>query len=93
MQLLLGFILAIIVSVLAYRARSLDKSGALAATVVGTIVFGVGGWQWAVLLLGFFITSSAEQRFKTQTGPRCKFSGTTRRRSGLATAGWRRLSC
>jgi uncharacterized protein (TIGR00297 family) len=62
MQLLLGFLLAIIVSYLAYRARSLDKSGALAATVVGTIVFGVGGWQWAMLLLAFFITSSGLSR-------------------------------
>jgi uncharacterized protein (TIGR00297 family) len=62
MQLLLGFLLAIIVSYLAYRARSLDKSGALAATVVGTIVFGAGGWQWAVLLLAFFITSSGLSR-------------------------------
>jgi uncharacterized protein (TIGR00297 family) len=62
MQLLLGFLLAIIVSYLAYLARSLDKSGALAATVVGTIVFGAGGWQWTILLLAFFITSSGLSR-------------------------------
>ena len=62
MQILTGFILAIMVSYLAYRARSLNKSGALAATLVGTIVFGIGGWQWAVLLLAFFITSSGLSR-------------------------------
>lgn len=62
MQLIIGFILAIIIAVLAYRAHSLDQSGAVAATVVGTIVFGLGGWQWAVLLLIFFITSSALSR-------------------------------
>ncbi|MDX1379428.1 MAG: DUF92 domain-containing protein [Anaerolineales bacterium] len=49
-------------SYLAYRAHSLDKSGALAATIVGTTVFGIGGWQWAVLLLIFFITSSGLSR-------------------------------
>ena len=62
MQILFGFILATIVAYLAYRAHSLNKSGAVAATVVGTVIFGVGGWQWAVLLLTFFITSSGLSR-------------------------------
>jgi len=62
MQLLLGFLLAIIIAFLAYKARSLNKSGAVAAAFTGTIIFGVGGWQWAILLLTFFITSSALSR-------------------------------
>ncbi len=62
MQLLLGFFLAILIAYLAYRAHSLNKSGAIAATVTGTIIFGIGGWQWAILLLTFFITSSALSR-------------------------------
>ena len=59
MQLILGFIFAIIVSLLAYKAKSLDKSGAIAATIEGTLIFGLGGWAWAILLLAFFISSSA----------------------------------
>ncbi|MBV6397407.1 MAG: hypothetical protein HFACDABA_03021 [Anaerolineales bacterium] len=62
MQLLYGFILALIIAFLAYRAHSLNKSGAIAATVTGTVIFGVGGWQWAILLLTFFITSSVLSR-------------------------------
>jgi uncharacterized protein (TIGR00297 family) len=62
LQLLLGFILAVIIALIAHRARSLSGSGALAATVTGTIIFGVGGWQWAILLLAFFITSSGLSR-------------------------------
>ncbi len=62
MQLLYGFLLAIIIAFLAYRVHSLNRSGAFAAALVGTIIFGVGGWQWAVLLLTFFITSSALSR-------------------------------
>ncbi|MCJ7434663.1 MAG: DUF92 domain-containing protein, partial [Anaerolineales bacterium] len=62
MQLIFGFILAIIVAYLAYRARTLNKSGALAAAFTGTIIFGLGGWQWAILLLTFFITSSVLSR-------------------------------
>ena len=57
-QLIIGFLLAIIVAVAAYRARSLSRSGALAAALEGTIIFGLGGWQWAVILLIFFISSS-----------------------------------
>lgn len=58
MQLLLGFILAIIIAYLAYRSHSLNKSGAYAAAFTGTIIFGIGGLEWAILLLTFFITSS-----------------------------------
>src|SRR6266498_1135116 len=76
MQILYGFILALIVAYLAYRAHSLNKSGAFAATCVGTIIFGMGGWQWAILLLTFFITSSGLSRAfkKRKQGLSEKFS-------------------
>jgi uncharacterized protein (TIGR00297 family) len=61
-QLLLGFLFAVIIAFAAYRARSLSKSGALGALLEGTIIFGLGGWQWAVLLLGFFVSSSVLTR-------------------------------
>jgi uncharacterized protein (TIGR00297 family) len=62
MQIIYGFMLASIVAYGAYRAHSLSTSGAIAAIVVGTIIFGIGGWQWAVLLLIFFMTSSGLSR-------------------------------
>ena len=58
MQALLGVTLAAVVAYGAYRTRSLDRSGAIAAILVGSVIFGAGGWQWAVLLLAFFISSS-----------------------------------
>ncbi|HEY2980792.1 MAG TPA: DUF92 domain-containing protein [Anaerolineales bacterium] len=57
-QFSLGFALGITIAFLAYRTHSLNRSGALAAAFLGTIVFGIGGWQWAVVLLTFFISSS-----------------------------------
>ncbi len=62
MQLPLGFLIAVVIAYAAYRAKSLNRSGALAAVVVGTVIFGIGGWQWAVLLLTFFISSSVLTR-------------------------------
>jgi uncharacterized protein (TIGR00297 family) len=58
-QLFLGFLFAVIIALLAYKAKSLNKSGAIAAIVEGTLIFGLGGWEWAILLLTFFISSSA----------------------------------
>ncbi|MBN2386946.1 MAG: DUF92 domain-containing protein [Anaerolineales bacterium] len=58
LQIVIGFAVAILVAYTAYRAGSLSRGGALAALVEGTIIFGLGGWQWAVLLLGFFFSSS-----------------------------------
>ena len=62
MQILYGFLLASIVAYLAYRLHSLNRSGAIAAILVGTVIFGIGGLPWAILLLTFFITSSGLSR-------------------------------
>ena len=60
----LGIVLAAAVAALAYRARALTRSGALAAWAVGTVVFGVGGWLAAGALLTFFGTSTALSRWR-----------------------------
>jgi len=62
MQILIGFLLAILIALLAWRAGSLSRSGAWAAVLTGGLIFGLGGLPWAILLLVFFITSSAWSR-------------------------------
>ena len=83
-QLALGFVLAIIIAYVAYRARSLSRSGAFAAILVGTVIFGLGGWQWAILLLTFFVSSSGLSRaFKNRKrGLNEKFSKGSQRDAG-----------
>ncbi len=61
-QLLIGFLTAVLIALAAWRAHSLSVSGAWAAAGLGTVIFGLGGWQWAVVLLGFFISSSGLSR-------------------------------
>ncbi len=84
MLLLYGFLLAVLIASLAYRAHSLSKSGALAAIFLGTIIFGLGGIPWAVLLLTFFFTSSALSRAfkKRKQGLNEKFSKGDQRDAG-----------
>lgn len=55
---ILGALLALVVAGGGYRARALTLGGAAGAVVVGTAVFGVGGFAWGVLLVLFFVTSS-----------------------------------
>jgi len=62
LQILPGFGLALLVALAAWRARALTPGGAAAALGLGTLVFGLGGLAWAVLLLGFFISSSVLSR-------------------------------
>jgi uncharacterized protein (TIGR00297 family) len=58
-QILIGVGLAVLVSLAAWRLRALAPSGAWGALLMGSVIFGLGGLQWAALLLTFFITSSA----------------------------------
>jgi uncharacterized protein (TIGR00297 family) len=58
----IGALLAAIVALTAYRARALTVSGAVAAFVVGTAIFGAGGWPGALVLFAFFIPSTLLSR-------------------------------
>jgi hypothetical protein len=63
MQLILGFLLAVGVTGLAYRLHLLSRSGAAAAVLLGALVFSLGGLEWAILLVAFFGASSGLTRF------------------------------
>jgi len=47
------------VSIAAWRLGALSASGAVAGTVIGGVVFGTGGFGAALVLVTFFISSSA----------------------------------
>lgn len=57
-----GVLLACGVSVAAERARALDRSGAVAATALGAVIFAAGGLGWTLPLLAFFVPASAVSR-------------------------------
>jgi uncharacterized protein (TIGR00297 family) len=61
-QLAFGAALAALVALVAFRARALTLSGAVAAFAVGTCVFGAGGWPYAAVLFAFFIPSTVLSR-------------------------------
>jgi uncharacterized protein (TIGR00297 family) len=63
---LAGFVLAGALAFAARAARALSLSGALAAVVVGTAA-ALAGWGWAILLIVFFVLSSALSRFRRAT--------------------------
>ena len=62
LQITLGILLAALVAFIAYRLNTLNRSGAVAAFLLGAVVFGFGGLPWAIVLLVFFITSSGLSR-------------------------------
>lgn len=63
-SLLVGFAISALIGALAYWRKSLSKSGVLGAILVGTTIFGLGGWVWGLLLIAFFVLSSALSHFK-----------------------------
>ena len=58
-QIVAGLCLSAIIAGLGYRKGALAPSGVLGALLVGTIIFGFGGWAWGLLLIAFFASSSA----------------------------------
>ncbi len=63
-QLAVAFILSAVVVAFALWRGSLSGSGAVGAMAIGTLTFGLGGWQWGVLLVIFFASSSILSHYK-----------------------------
>ena len=59
----MGFVLSFLVGLLAYKRKSLDLSGLLAAIVIGTFLYGFVGWFMFFMLMVFFVSSSLISRF------------------------------
>src|SRR4051812_21487274 len=57
-----GGVAAALVGILAYRAKALSASGAVAASFVGTVAV-AAGWSWGVLLVAYFVSASALSGF------------------------------
>ncbi|MBN2105255.1 DUF92 domain-containing protein [bacterium] len=57
-QLSLGIILALFIAVVSCRIRFLSISGSVCAFILAAIIFGAGGWTWALPILAFYISSS-----------------------------------
>jgi len=58
-ELIGGLALSLVIGVIGYKGGALSGSGVVGALITGTLIFGVGGWEWGTLLVAFFISSSA----------------------------------
>lgn len=63
-QILGGLLLSVLVGLAAYQRQSLTVNGVVGAVIVGTLIFGFGGWTWGLLLIAFFVSSSALSRHR-----------------------------
>ena len=63
-QLFLGLLLSSLVGGLGYWRKALSASGLAGAILVGTTIFGFGGWIWGFVLVTFFISSSLLSRYR-----------------------------
>ena len=88
-RLLFGLLLSVVISLFAYRRRSLSRSGVVGAIVTGTTTFGMGGWDWGLSLIFFFVSSSMLSHFREQekaVSAADKFSKGSRRDLGQVAA-------
>jgi len=63
-QILAGFGLSLLIGYGGHRKGVLSGGGLLGAVITGTLIFGLGGWGWGMLLIAFFISASALSQFR-----------------------------
>lgn len=64
-----GSTLAAAVAFAGYRGHALSTGGALAAIAIGGLIVGAGGWWTGLLLVAFFVFSSALSRSRPRMTP------------------------
>ena len=86
--LLLGVALSGVIAFAGYRKQALSASGVAGAMLVGTLIFGLGGWVWGMVLITFFVLSSGLSYYKktVKQGLAEKFEKGARRDLGQALA-------
>ncbi len=57
-HILYGALLALLISFASYSLRLLTAGGSIAQFILGSVIFGLGGWAYAVPVLVFFLSSS-----------------------------------
>lgn len=57
-NLIIGFVFSTIISLAAYKKNSLSESGAIAAAIMGGLMYFFGGFVATALLIGFFVSAS-----------------------------------
>lgn len=57
-----GAVLAAVIALTAVRAHALTPSGGVAAWLAGTVAMGAG-WDWGIILISYFVTSTALSRY------------------------------
>ncbi|HSJ54940.1 MAG TPA: DUF92 domain-containing protein [Anaerolineae bacterium] len=87
-RLFIGLVLSALMGGLGYWRRSLSISGVVGAMVVGTLIFGLGGWIWGLILITFFFSSSflSHYRQREKEAVAEKFAKGVRRDLGQALA-------
>ncbi len=66
LRLFSGLVLSSMIAALAYRRRSLSRSGIAGAIATGTTTFGLGGLAWGLSLIFFFASSSFLSHFRAR---------------------------
>lgn len=61
-----GFVISLLIGLIAYRRGSLTADGVAGAVIVGTLTFGLGGLAWAMVVVAFFVSSSVLTRYAVE---------------------------
>ena len=87
-ELVVGLIISLTIGIAGYKRGALNPSGVGGALLTGTLMFGLGGWEWGTLLIAFFISSSALSFYhaREKEGLAEKFAKGHRRDLGQALA-------
>lgn len=69
-DLFVGLFLSLSVSITAYQRERLDRFGALAAVIIGTVIYLTGGWLFTAMMLFFFVSANLVSHWSEAVKPK-----------------------
>jgi len=70
MNLVVGFLLGSVISLVSYPLRLLSLKGAIATFVLAVTIFTLGSWMWTIPIFSFFILSSLLSKIRKKINPK-----------------------
>lgn len=72
-QMITAIILACVIGIASYYFKFLSLSGSIAAFLLATIIYGIGGWKWTIPIFTFFVASSLLSKYGKSRKKKFKF--------------------
>jgi uncharacterized protein (TIGR00297 family) len=68
-----GILFGLLIALISFKLKILTLNGVFIAFILGSLIYGFGGWQWTLPIIAFFLLSSILTKYRVKKNPDVEF--------------------